>query len=105
MQLAVGSKMSALLCQAVEVSYHGFDFIGLQTLAVSRHLAFALLDRTGEFVVAHLRDFGIGKTPHLHRLALGRLTFAVRAMARCAFLLVWSRAFLVSFRWCAEDDR
>src|SRR6266849_7630342 len=96
MRLAAGPKMWALFCQAADVSHQGFDFIGLQTLAVSWHLAFALLDRPGEFFVAHLGDFGIGKTPHLHRLARGGLTFSVHSMARCTFLLVYCRAFLVS---------
>ena len=68
--------MLALFCQAANVSYHGFDFIRLQTLAVSRHLAFALLNRTGEFVVAHLCDFGVGETSRLRALARRRIALA-----------------------------
>src|SRR6266568_4747470 len=105
MRSAGGSRTSALLRQASDVSDHGFDLIGLHALAVSGHLTFALLDRTSEFVVAHLGDFGIGKTPYLHALSRGRVALAVRAMACCTFLLVERRAFVIGLGRRAEYDR
>lgn len=64
-----GRKLRELFRETTNVGNHGFDLIGLQAFAVSRHLVLAFLDNSRQFVVALLGDFRIAEAPHLRTLA------------------------------------
>src|SRR5262249_40714915 len=69
------------LFQAPDVRHQPLNLVGLQTLAVRRHLVLALVNHVFQLRVALAPDFRIRKAQPTHALACRRIAPARTAMA------------------------